>query len=178
MQEFAAEASTFLWSASIYRPCFSLSICQNMLLLREPPFWTLQPGPLVTRPFLAGTWQRGQVTIDGRRKFVVEDRVSWCLFINCPTIMLWQRANSQDFNSSCIGASVEIMNARFDEEPKRKRLKQSSIEESFKRHRSSLKSKVSLHLPGRSWSLVSRFYFKSQNARICCYRWELLYFSR
>lgn len=41
------------------------------------------------------------------------------------------------------------MNARFGEEPKRKRLKQSSIEESFKRHQSSLRSKVSLHLPDK-----------------------------
>ena len=40
------------------------------------------------------------------------------------------------------------MNRRCDEEPKRKRLKQSSIEESFKRHRSSFKSKTSLHLAG------------------------------
>ncbi|XP_020608894.1 uncharacterized protein LOC110047480 [Orbicella faveolata] len=41
------------------------------------------------------------------------------------------------------------MNARFGEEPKRKRLKQSSIEESFKRHQSSPKSKVSPHLPDK-----------------------------
>ncbi|KAJ7392132.1 hypothetical protein OS493_013504 [Desmophyllum pertusum] len=47
------------------------------------------------------------------------------------------------------------MNARFDEEPKRKRLKQSSIEESFKRHRSSLlKSNVSqAHLPDKKEKL-------------------------
>ncbi|KAL9978494.1 hypothetical protein ACROYT_G016017 [Oculina patagonica] len=48
------------------------------------------------------------------------------------------------------------MNARFDEEPKRKRLKQSSIEESFKRHRSSLKSKVSLHLPDKKETFLQQ----------------------
>lgn len=53
------------------------------------------------------------------------------------------------------------MNRRCDEEPKRKRLKQSSIEESFKRHRSSFKSKTSLHLADKNQRLLSQIMHQS-----------------
>lgn len=77
-------------------------------------------------------------------------------------------SRSRRFYSSCFGALLEIMNARFDEEPRRKRLKQSSIEESFNRHRTCLKSKASLHLPGRYFVLVSRQHERQNATKFCC----------